>query len=206
MNSDLNKYQFELVKRTCKGDMSAFHEIVEIYKKKVYYISFNICGDHHEAEDISQEVFIKVFRFIKKFRFDAKLSSWIYQISVNTSLDIIRKRKNKQIYMETSEMESLPSDLSESNVNNNDPENLAIQDSIQQKILETLKDLSKKEHAAFILRYYNGFKYVEIAEILDISINSIKTLLLRAKRKLKKKLNPYKHEYIIGTQKEVSYE
>lgn len=206
MNSDLNKFQFELVKRACKGDMSAFHEIVEIYKKKVYYISFNICGDHHEAEDISQEVFIKVFRFIKKFRFDAKLSTWIYQISVNTSLDIVRKRKNKQIYMETSEMESLPSDQTVTGSNINDPENLAIQDSIQQKLSENLKDLSKKEHAVFILRYYNGLKYVEIAEILNISINTIKTLLLRAKKKLKKKLIPYRHEYIIGAKKEISYE
>lgn len=186
MNSSVNnRYQIELVKRTCKGDTTAFYEIVELYKKKVYYIAYDICCDHHEAEDISQEVFIKVFKFIDKFRLDAKLSTWIYRISVNTSISAVRKHKKKQVFMETAQMETLPP---ESPVGG--PEEQATLDLLQQQVRQALPGLSNKERTVFTMRYFNDFKLMEIAEIMDISINTIKTLLLRAKKKLRKKLAP----------------
>jgi RNA polymerase sigma-70 factor (ECF subfamily) len=207
MNSGVNNtYQIELVKRTSQGDISAFHEIVELYKKKVYYIAYNICGDFHEAEDISQEVFIKVFRFINKFRSDAKLSTWIYQVSVNTSIDAVRKRKKKQVFMETAQMDSLPPDSTVTGSNTAGPENLTARDLFRQRIHQALPGLSKKERAVFVMRYLNEFKLLEIAEIQGISINSIKTLLLRAKKKLRKKLAPYNQEYGWSTYPEVPNE
>lgn len=84
-----------LVDRIRSGDISAFQELVDRHKKKVYYIAYDITGDHHDAEDISQEVFIKVFRSLKTFRQDAKMSSWLYQITVNTSIDSLRKKNLK---------------------------------------------------------------------------------------------------------------
>ena len=207
MNSSVNNTdQIELVKRTCEGDISAFHEIVERYKKKVYYIAHDICGDHHEAEDISQEVFIKVFKSINKFRSDARFSTWLYQIAVNTSIDAFRKHKKKQVFMENTQMDSLSPGSMVTGTAVTDPENQSAQDMLQYHVRQALPGLSKKERTVFAMRYFNDFKPLEIAEIMNLSINTIKTLLLRAKKKLRKKLAPYKSEHGWMTNPEVSYE
>lgn len=194
-NSVNNTDHIELVKRTCGGDISAFYEIVELYKKKVYYIAYDICGDAHDAEDISQEVFIKVFKFINKFRSDAKFSTWLYQIAVNTSIDTIRKLKKKQVSMETTQMDSLPPESTVTGTVVTGPGNQSAQDMLQHHVRQALPALSKGERTAFVMRYFNDFKPLEIAEIMDVSVNTIKTLLLRAKRKLRKKLAHYNREY-----------
>ncbi len=199
-------YDIELVRRTCEGDMTAFHQIVDTYKKKVYYIAYNICGDHHEAEDISQEVFIKVFKSIKKFRKDAKFSSWLYQVSVNTSIDAIRKVKKKQDSMETAQIDTLHPETSATGARATNPETQAANDLMRQKVQQALPVLSKKERAAFVMRYFNGFKVSEIADMMEVSINSIKTMLLRAKKKLRKKLAPYHHEFGWNTTPEANHE
>jgi RNA polymerase sigma-70 factor, ECF subfamily len=198
--------QIELVKRIKGGDMLAFHEIVELYKKKVYYIAYNICNDHHEAEDISQEVFIKVFRYIDSFRSEAKFSTWIYQVAVNTSIDTLRKYKKRQFSMETAQMDSLPPETSATGSTVTCPQSHAARNLLRQRLLQALPELSKKERTIFVMRYFNEFKPLEIAEILNLSINSIKTMLLRAKKKLRKKLAPYNHPYDGKPYSEVPYE
>jgi RNA polymerase sigma-70 factor (ECF subfamily) len=184
-----------LVEQMRQGHIGAFQELVERYKKKVYYLAYDMVDDHHEAEDISQEVFIKVFRFIKKFRKDAKFSSWLYQITVNTCIDVKRKKSSKpQISMEDSQIENIhhtePAySRTDSSIHN--PEHLAETDMIQQRIHQALTKISPRERSVFVMRYYNDFKTGEIAEILNVSINTIKSLLLRAKRKLQKELSFY---------------
>ena len=188
MNADEKK----LVERICGGDMTAFQRLVEQYKKKVYYLANDILGDHHEAEDISQEVFIKVFRFIKKFRKDAKLSSWIYKITVNTSIDVKRKKTKKtHIFMEDSQMESIQQDSSLTGTRINNPEHRAEVNMLQSRIEQLLHKVSPKERSVFVMRYYNEFKTTEIAEALNVSTNTIKSLLFRAKKKLRKELSIY---------------
>ncbi len=182
----------KLVDRICQGELEAFHELVELYKKKVYYLAREMTGDHHDAEDISQEVFIKVFRHIKKFRKDAALKSWIYQITVNTCIDVQRKKSKKpQILMEASEMDSLHRQTGWSGNHHGDPERLARANMIQHRIQQMLLKISPKERSAFIMRYYDELKTSEIALILDVSTNTIKSFLFRARKKLQKELSFY---------------
>jgi RNA polymerase sigma-70 factor (ECF subfamily) len=149
-------------------------------------------GDHHDAEDISQEVFIKVFRFIKKFRKDAKLSSWIYQITVNTSIDVKRKKTKKtHVFMEDSQMERIHQDSSLTGSRINNPEHRTEAHMLQNRIKQLLDKVSPKERSVFVMRYYNEFKTTEIAETLNVSTNTIKSLLFRAKKKLRKELSIY---------------
>src|SRR4030043_30042 len=82
----------ELVERLSAGDPAAFRELVEAYKKKMYFFALDMVGDPADAEDISQEVFLKVFRGFKTFKRDAKLSSWLYRIAYNASIDHLRRR------------------------------------------------------------------------------------------------------------------
>jgi RNA polymerase sigma-70 factor (ECF subfamily) len=174
----------KLVDRICQGDFEAFHELVETYKKKVYYLAFDMTGDHHDAEDISQEVFIKVFRHIKK--------SWIYQITVNTCIDVQRKKSKKpQVLMESSEMDSLHQESAWTGNRHSDPERHAEANIIQHRVQQMLLKISPKERSAFVMRYYDELKTSEIALILDVSTNTIKSFLFRARKKLQKELSFY---------------
>jgi RNA polymerase sigma-70 factor (ECF subfamily) len=75
-----------LVENVQRGEMAAFQELVEKYKQKVYYMALDMTGNHHDAEDLSQEVFMKVYSSIKDFRGESRLSTWLYRIAMNTCL------------------------------------------------------------------------------------------------------------------------
>ena len=192
-----------LVDRICRGDMAAFQNLVERHKKKIYFIAYDILGDYHEAEDISQDVFIKVFRNIKKFRKDAKMSSWIHHITVNTCIDVIRKRKSKpKISMDDgvlSHIEDNPPVCSSRGMN---PEQSAETAIFQQQINNALQNVTPRERTVFVMRHYNDFKINEIADALEVSSGTVKSLLFRALKKLRKELAP-----LQGNPKlEVNYE
>jgi len=181
-----------LVDRFCSGDSSAFQELVERHKKKVYYVAYDITGDHHEAEDISQEVFIKMFRSLKTFRRDAKMSSWLYQIAVNTSIDSLRRKSPKrQKLMVRLDKTSIKENPPGSGITVVDPEQSAEASILQSHISQALQRVSPRERSVFVMRHYNDLKMTEIAEILNVSVGTVKSLLFRAIKKLRKELSFY---------------
>ena len=181
-----------LVDRISSGDSTAFQEFVERYKKKIYYIAYDITGDHNDAEDVSQEVFIKVFRSLKTFRRNAKISSWLYQISVNASIDLLRKKSSKpEKSMDDLERADIQENLPGSSAHAQNPEQSAEDFIIQNHISEALQKVSPKERSVFVMRHYNELKIREIAEILSISQGTVKALFYRATRKLRKELSFY---------------
>jgi len=181
-----------LVDRIRSGDNTAFQELVEGYKKKIYYIAYDITGNHHDAEDVSQEVFIKVFRSLKTFRRDAKMSSWLYQIAVNASIDFLRKKSSKPtILMDNLERADIQESLPGSGIHAENPELSVEALMIQKHISEALQKVSPKERSVFVMRHYNDLKMKEIAEILNISQGTVKALFFRAIKKLRKELSYY---------------
>ena len=181
-----------LVDRISSGDSTAFQEFVDRYKKKIYYIAYDITGDHNDAEDVSQEVFIKVFRSLKTFRRNAKISSWLYQISVNASIDLLRKKSSKpEKSMDDIERADIQESLPGSGTRAQNPERSAEDFLIQKHISQALQKVSPKERSEFVMRHYNELKIREIAEILSISPGTVKALFYRATRKLRKELSFY---------------
>jgi len=181
-----------LVDRISSGDSAAFQEFVDRYKKKIYYIAYDITGDHDDAEDVSQEVFIKVFRSLKTFRRNAKISSWLYQISVNASIDLLRKKASKpEKSMDDIERADIQENLPGSGTRAQNPERSAEDIIIQNHISEALQKVSPKERSVFVMRHYNELKIREIAEILGVSPGTVKALFYRATRKLRKELSFY---------------
>ena len=186
----MEENETNLVERVCSGDMNAFQEIVERYKKKVYYIAYDIVGDFHEAEDISQEVFIKMYRALDRFRKDAKMSSWLYQIAVNTAIDSLRKRKAKpRINVEDIEQVGVRDQAFQSASPEADPERRAVATLMQEHIDLALQKITPQERAVFVMRHYNEFKIREIADVLEVSSGTVKSLLFRALKKLRKELS-----------------
>ena len=181
-----------LVDRISSGDSTAFQEFVERYKKKIYYIAYDITGDHNDAEDVSQEVFIKVFRSLKTFRRNAKISSWLYQISVNASIDLLRKKSSKpEKSMDDIERADIQESLPGSGTRAQNPERSAEDFLMQKHISQALQKVSPKERSVFVMRHYNELKIREIAEILKVSQGTVKALFYRATRRLRKELSFY---------------
>jgi RNA polymerase sigma-70 factor (ECF subfamily) len=170
-----------------KGEIWAFHELVELYKKKVYYLALDMTGNHHDAEDTSQEVFMKAFSAMKSFRGDAKLSSWLHRITVNACIDRTRKRPLQLVELDAKEnFDVVASDRN--------PEEIVQEKSMQGVINTALNTLPPQQKSIFILRHYNDLMLREIAEVLQISEGTVKAQLFRAIRKLQKQLAPFRQK------------
>lgn len=182
-----------LVERLARGEMSAFQELVEQNKKKVYYLALDIVGNHHDAEDISQEVFLKVFRSFQTFKRDAKLSSWLYRITVNASIDHLRK---KSAVPERMQDEFLEEHLQHNPAGSlefaGDPERSAETRLIQEHIESALQKISAQERSAFVLRHYHDLMIKDIAEVMNVSVGTVKSYLFRGIKKLQRELAIYR--------------
>lgn len=184
-----------LIQRARNGERGAFRELVEQYKKKIYYFSLDLTGNHHDAEDLSQEVFIKVYRSLKNFRGDAKFKSWLYRIAVNTCISQRRKKSVSAMTLQEdfdSDSTHHYFDVGESN----HPERSAEAGLMQQHIDNALQQLTPRERSVFVLRHYNDLPLKEIAQVLKISEGTVKSMLFRAIRRLQKELAFYREDFV----------
>ncbi|OQX95447.1 hypothetical protein B6I21_05400 [candidate division KSB1 bacterium 4572_119] len=185
-----------LVQRARDGDRTAFRELVERYKKQIYYLAYDLTGNHHDAEDLSQEVFIKVFRSLKKFRGDAKLSSWLYRITVNTCISKQRKKSLAAMQLrENFEQEGETDKQFHSSGQNANPEKGAESGLMRKNIETALTNLSPREKSIFVLRHYHDLPLKEIAATLNINIGTVKSMLFRAIKKMQHELSFYKEDF-----------
>lgn len=184
----------ELIQRLSNHDETAFREIVEKYETLVYNACYHILQKSVDAEDIAQEVFIEVFESIHQFRHESKLSTWLYRISINKSLNHLRKNKWKAF------MSSIDGSQGKSNSRlqlemedasaNNSPETIEYKErnAILQKAMDSLPE---NQRIAFTLCKFEELSYQEISGIMNLSISSIESLIHRAKINLQKKLVKY---------------
>ncbi len=183
-----NNNEWHLVKQACSGDKNAFKEIVENNKKKIFYLAFDLTGSKQDAEDLSQDVFIKAFCSLQKFKGNASLSTWLYRITLNSFID--QKRK-KSVLNHSPGWECHPTH-DESPYSGN-PETYAESLQIQQHIEQALHRLTPRERSVFVLRHYRGMAGKEVAELLNISQGTVKSLVFRAVKKLRKELSFYRN-------------
>jgi RNA polymerase sigma-70 factor (ECF subfamily) len=192
----------ELVQRIKSGDKTAFRELVERFKQRTYYLALDLSGNHHDAEDISQEVFIKAYRGIGKFRSGAKISTWLYRITVNVYIDSKRKKSHKMVSLfenrDNSDVD--PLEVTADGVTGN-PESSMNAADINEHILNALENLSERERSVFVLRHYHDLQLKEISNTLDISEGTVKSLLFRSIQKLRDRLSFFREE--LGLEEQV---
>lgn len=178
-----------LIEGMARGDQRAFREFVERYKKKVYYLALDMAGNPVDAEDISQEVFLKVFRSFATFRKGAKLGSWLYRVTYNASIDHLRRKGAAPEPVGDEVLESRSrDDAGLPHGGAVDPAAAAESSQLQARIARALEKVSPQEKAVFLLRHYDDLMLKDIAESLGLSIGSVKSYLFRAVRKLQKEL------------------
>ena len=178
-----------LIEGMARGDQKAFREFVERYKKKVYYLALDMAGNPVDAEDISQEVFLKVFRSFATFRKGAKLGSWLYRVTYNASIDHLRRKAFVPEPVGDEVLESRSrDDAGLPHGGAADPAAAVEASQLQARIARALEKVSPQEKAVFLLRHYDDFMLKDIAAALGLSIGSVKSYLFRAARKLQKEL------------------
>lgn len=185
-----------LVARMQNGDQSAFKQMVDLFKQNVYYLALDLAGNHYDAEDISQEVFIKAYRGIGKFRSGAKLNTWLYRITVNTFIDAKRKKTLKVVSLsDRSDKpgEIDPLDTVADGVTGN-PERELRASKIDAHIQAALDQLSEQERNVFVMRHYHDMQIKEISEVAGIAEGTVKSLLFRSVRKLRERLAFYRDD------------
>jgi RNA polymerase sigma-70 factor (ECF subfamily) len=170
-----------------KRDEKAFRQLVEEYQRMVFQTCMGIVHNADDADDVSQEVFIEVFNSIDHFRADSKISTWLYRIAVNKSLNHIRANKRKRLFQSLGFSNS--PDVADTSIPID-----AIENQQRKKIMDAAIDsLPENQRTAFVLHKIDDLSYKEIAEIMNVSLSSVESLIFRAKQNLQKKLlNCYK--------------
>ena len=183
----------QLIQALRNSDESAFRKLVEKYELNVYNTCIGMLGNEDNAKDISQDVFIEVFRSIHKFRGDSKISTWLYRLAVNKSLNHIRDNKKHRIvksiqrFFIKDENETL--DLQDFGSQNAEQE---IEQNEHSKALhQALNKLPENQKTAFVLKNYDDLSYKQISEIMELSHSSVESLIHRAKTNLQKHLEEY---------------
>ena len=176
----------ELMRQVKNGDESAFRVLVEKYQQQIRNLSMQYVGNHQDAEEVAQDVFIRLLRAADSYEPKGKLTTFLYRIAVNLSLNKIRDRKWKRWVvwesMNNNEMISHHSEDAE------DPNGLLEKKEKQSEIRRVIDSLPANQKTAVLLKRYHGLSYEEIAEIMQCSVSAVESRLHRAKLSLKKKL------------------
>ena len=180
---------FELLAKFKKGDQKAFELLVRKYKTTVFNTIYSIMGNAQEADDIAQEVFLKVYTKADSFKGESSFSTWLYRVTVNRCIDELRRRKNKIISYEIEFNQEEKLKLKDVLVSReNDITEKLRQKELQDIIQKAMNSLPKKYRIILTLKEIEGLSYKEISQIMKISLAKVKIWLFRARQKLKGKL------------------
>lgn len=189
--------EIEIIEKIKRGDKDLLKELVDKYKDMVFNICFGFVKNKEDAEDITQDVFFTVYKNIKDFKFESKISTWIYRIAVNRSLNHIRKIKLSRIFNKISlkeESEDIEAEIPAAEDSSADFK--VITEEKKNIISKALNRLPSNQRVAFTLCNIEGFTYEEIAEIMGCSISAVESRIHRAKMNLQKKLVIYLKEIL----------
>ncbi|HHV97234.1 MAG TPA: sigma-70 family RNA polymerase sigma factor [Clostridiaceae bacterium] len=175
-----------LIEKSKKGDISAFEELIETYQNKVFNIAYSMLNNYEDANDVAQEVFIRVYKSIKNFKGESSFSTWLYRITTNVCLDELRKRKNKNV---VSIDEDIPFDDGEVTRQIVDdgptPDIIAEKKEVREIVNEAIGQLSEEHKTVIILRELQGLSYEEISKIINCPRGTVKSRINRARSALK---------------------
>lgn len=185
-----NDMETQWIKKANKGDRAAFESLIIPYERKIYNIAFQIFKNEQDAFDATQEVFVKVYNNLSSFKFNASFSTWLHRLAMNTCIDAYRKRKRYDERTTTLEIEddSGNSKVRELPSQGDTPETAMIRKETIKNVQQAIEQLNAEHKEVVILRDIQGLSYEEVAQILDISLGTVKSRLSRARGYLKELL------------------
>jgi RNA polymerase sigma-70 factor (ECF subfamily) len=172
----------ELAARAAAGDGAAFHALVERHRAMVYRLAYQFAGNHYDAEDIAQDVFIKVFRSLDRFRYDAQLTSWLYRIVMNACIDHKRRHAPAGWAPFTEDAELRMANTPEDGPG---PEEQAYGGQLGEVLEAQIARLPPGQRLVFTMRHHEGLKLCEIADALGLAEGTVKRQLHAAVHRLR---------------------
>jgi len=178
-----------LVQEALQGSRTAFRQIVENTQAMVYQVAYRFLGNSHDAEDAVQEVFIRVWKNLKKYNGQAKLSTWLYRIVSNYCLDVLKSRQHRITTASKNEdmLHIADNSLTDGRLNRSQAHQL---------VLEAAARLTPVQKAVFILRDLEGMRVDEVCQTLAMTPDSIKSNLYHARKKMSQLLKPFQNELL----------
>jgi len=183
--------ELDLIQKLREGDEQAFKSLVTNYQDLVFNTALGIVQNSEDAEDVAQEVFIQVYRSIDQFKGDARLSTWIYRITTTKALDHLRSRKRKKrfafitsLFGANDELVHEPVDFQHPGVTLDRKEQAAL-------LFQMIAQLPENQKVAFTLHKTEELSYQEIADVMQLSVSAVESLLFRARQNLRKLLEKY---------------
>lgn len=187
-----NNTNEDLMCRTARGDKYAFEALINRHQQPILNFIYRFMGDLTEAEDLTQEVFLRVWKSAGTYRPEAKFTTWLYRIAANLCINRQRSLRIRK-WFSISESDSQQQESSETlidtaGVTRKTPENDLLQSELSQQVSKALDALPSSQRLAIVLKIYDGMTYLEISQILGRSVSAVDSLLIRAKKSLQKKL------------------
>ena len=184
----------ELIARAKRGDVDAFCLLVSSHRRAMYSFALRLCGNHHDAEDLSQEVFLNAYRALDRFRGDSSFHTWLRKITVNSFLN--HKRK-KELVRDTdiTEGEGFPIAGSDRTAFNN---------VMVQQVLQYLEEFPARQRLMFVMKHQEGLTYEEVAEYCGTSVGTVKQTVFRVVEKLRQKFHSPRIEISEGSNARLS--
>ncbi len=183
-----------LVERARVGDLRAFEDLARLHKDRIFNFVLRMVGDRSEAEDLTQEVFLRAYHAMRRFRGGATFQTWLYRIAGNLAVDALRKRKREagrsvslQEPVATAEAELLRDVRDPAPA----PEQVAQSTELQQEVRRAIASLSPKLRAVVVMFDIQGLSYEEIAEVIGIPVGTVKSRLFNARCQLRDRLTVY---------------
>ena len=186
----------ELIEGIIRRDREAVKLLVDLYQEQVIRTAFHFLGNMEDAEDLSQEIFLDVIGSIHRFRMDSKLSTWIYRIVVNRSLNEVNKKKRRErLHMIGNYFQPGGREKTTGKSWHSDPGYPDEQEN-RELLKKAVDSLPLRQKTVFVLSKYDDRSHKEISEITGLSISAIESLIFRAKQKLQKMLAVHFSEYV----------
>lgn len=169
----------QIVEAVLKGDTRRYADIVERYQQHVANLTYKLCGNRLDVEEVTQQVFVELYMALPRFRFDSKLSSFIYRITVNTVCKMMNRSKR---FISADAMDNLPEQRSD----DLNAQQRIIRDEQLQQLRAAIGRLKDEQRTALVLYTFEDFSYQQIADVMQCSLSKVESLIFRAKKNLAK--------------------
>ena len=180
----MERNEQDMLERAARGDAAAFNQLMEQHERRMYAVALRMCGNREDAQDCLQEAMLRVYRAIGGFKGQSSFSTWVYRITMNTCLDELRRKKNRQNTSLDNLRDMGWSPADETNA----PEKQAMRSELRRNLNRAIRELPEEMRAAVVLRDIQGFSYDEIARMLEINVGTIKSRISRGREKLREKM------------------
>ncbi len=170
------------------GDSDAFRLLVERHSRTVFRVAYRMTGNEHDADDVVQETFLRVYRQLENFESRANFTTWLHRIAINCSVDLLRTRVRHDRHRSNDSEEALMN--GEVATDQPHAERLLLSSEVQRHVSAALETLSGNERTAFVLRHFEGMSIEEIGSVLGTRVSATKNTIFRAVRKLRDQLEP----------------